>query len=95
MKLYVEIENIKDLTKKMKEDAKDLVNFDLDNKIAEIGERLNYVVNNINIRKGTEFLMMDVINSEKQSSDYYFEVKEVNKDTFKVLVGFNRKAEYE
>ncbi|MBC1608888.1 hypothetical protein HCJ12_14040 [Listeria welshimeri] len=95
MNLHVKIENIKDLTKKMKEDAKDLVNFDLDNKIAEIGERLNYVVNNINIRKGTEFLMIDVINSEKQPSDYYFEVKEVNKDTFSVLVGFNRKAEYE
>ncbi|EAC7083973.1 hypothetical protein AF306_15455 [Listeria monocytogenes] len=95
MNLHAEIENMRDLTKKMKEDATDLVNFDLDNQIAEMEERLNYVVNNIVIRKGTEFLMMNALNFEKQPSDYYFEVKEVNKDTFKVLVEFKRKAEYE
>ncbi|MBC1572829.1 hypothetical protein HCJ25_14375 [Listeria sp. FSL L7-1426] len=95
MNLYVEIENMEDLAKKMKEDAMDLVNFDLDNQIAEMEERLNYVVNNIDIRKGTEFLMLNVLNFEEEPSDYYFEVKEVNKDTFKVLIEFKRKAEFE
>ncbi|EHM3340613.1 hypothetical protein AB6L78_002771 [Listeria monocytogenes] len=95
MKLYVEIENMEDLAKKMKEDATDLVNFDLDNQIAEMQERLNYVVNNIDIRKGTEFLIMNALNFDEEPSDYYFEVKEVNKDTFKVLMKFKRKAEFE
>ncbi|TYV00760.1 hypothetical protein [Listeria monocytogenes] len=95
MNLHAEIENMKDLTKKMKEDATDLVHFDLDSQIAKMEERLNYVVNNIIICKGMEFLMMNALNFEKQPSDYYFEVKEVNKDTFKVLVEFKRKAEYE
>ncbi|EAF4459255.1 hypothetical protein CYH18_15410 [Listeria monocytogenes serotype 1/2a] len=95
MNLYVEIENMEDLAKKMKEDATDLVNFDLDNQIAKMEERLNYVVNNIDIRKGTEFLMLNVLNFEEEPSDYYFEVKEVNKDTFKVLIEFKRKAEFE
>ncbi|EAH0458018.1 hypothetical protein D3Y89_13420 [Listeria monocytogenes] len=95
MNLHAEIENKEDLTKKMKKDATDLVNFDLDNQIAELEERLNYVVNNIVIRKGTEFLILNALDFEEEPSDYYFEVKEVNKDTFKVLVGFNRRAEYE
>ncbi|EAC6224310.1 hypothetical protein QRV94_002979 [Listeria monocytogenes] len=95
MKLYVEIENMEDLAKKMKEDATDLVNFDLDNQIAEMEERLNYVVNNIDIRKGTEFLIMNALNFEEEPSDYYFEVKEVNNDSFKVLIAFKRKAEFE
>ncbi|MCU85204.1 hypothetical protein DUF32_13485 [Listeria monocytogenes] len=95
MNLHAEIENMEDLTEKMKKDATVLVNFDLDNQIAELEERLNYVVNNIVIRKGTEFLILNALDFEEEPSDYYFEVKEVNKDTFKVLVRFNRKAENE
>ncbi|EAD8646804.1 hypothetical protein FL877_15185 [Listeria monocytogenes] len=95
MNFQAKIENMEDLVKTMKEDATDLVNFDLDNQIAEMEERLNYVVNNIDIRKGTEFLIMNALNFDEEPSDYYFEVKEVNKDTFKVLMEFKRKAEFE
>ncbi|EAV9833124.1 hypothetical protein KV404_002275 [Listeria monocytogenes] len=95
MKLYVEIENMNDLIQEVEKGATDLVNFDLDNQIAEIEERLNYVVNNIDIRKGTEFLILNALNFEEEPSDYYFEVKEVNNDTFKVLIAFKRKAEFE
>ncbi|EIF2332980.1 hypothetical protein LD289_002796 [Listeria monocytogenes] len=94
MNFQAKIENMEDLVKTMKEDATDLVNFDLDNQIAEMEERLNYVVNNIDIRKGTEFLIMNALNFDEEPSDYYFEVKEVNKDTFKVLMEFKRKAEF-
>ncbi|EAD9125260.1 hypothetical protein AOC40_13900 [Listeria monocytogenes] len=95
MNFQAKIENMEDLVKTMKEDATGLVNFDLDNQIAEMEERLNYVVNNIDIRKGTEFLIMNALNFDEEPSDYYFEVKEVNKDTFKVLMEFKRKAEFE
>ncbi|EPP2127205.1 hypothetical protein ACUNAH_002907 [Listeria monocytogenes] len=95
MNFQAKIENMEDLVKTMKEDATDLVNFDLDNQIAEIEERLNYVVNNIDIRKVTEFLILNALNFEEEPSDYYFEVKEVNNDTFKVLIAFKRKAEFE
>ncbi|EPC2279996.1 hypothetical protein ACRXV7_002866 [Listeria monocytogenes] len=95
MNFQAKIENMEDLVKRMKEDATDLVNFDLDNQIAEMEERLNYVVNNIDIRKGTEFLIMNALNFDEEPSDYYFEVKEVNNDTFKVLIAFKRKAEFE
>ncbi|EAD8569024.1 hypothetical protein AF430_14940 [Listeria monocytogenes] len=95
MNFQAKIENMEDLVKRMKEDATDLVNFDLDNQIAKMEERLNYVVNNIDIRKGTEFLIMNVLNFDEEPSDYYFEVKEVNNDTFKVLIAFKRKAEFE
>ncbi|EAC3669407.1 TPA: hypothetical protein ACSY8X_14670 [Listeria monocytogenes] len=95
MNFQAKIENMEDLVKTMKEDATDLVNFDLDNQIAKMEERLNYVVNNIDIRKGTEFLIMNALNFDEEPSDYYFEVKEVNNDTFKVLIAFKRKAEFE
>ncbi|EAC9604665.1 TPA: hypothetical protein IP933_002623 [Listeria monocytogenes] len=95
MNFQAKIENMEDLVKRMKEDATDLVNFDLDNQIAKMEERLNYVVNNIDIRKGTEFLIMNALNFDEEPSDYYFEVKEVNNDTFKVLIAFKRKAEFE
>ncbi|EAG5668224.1 hypothetical protein DDE86_14725 [Listeria monocytogenes] len=95
MNFQAKIENMEDLVKRMKEDATDLVNFDLDNQIAEMEERLNYVVNNIDIRKGTEFLIMNALNFDEEPSDYYFEVKEVNNDNFKVLIAFKRKAEFE
>ncbi|EAH3956572.1 hypothetical protein D6P11_12080 [Listeria monocytogenes] len=95
MNFQAKIENMEDLVKRMKEDATDLVNFDLDNQIAEMEERLNYVVNKIDIRKGTEFLFMNALNFDEEPSDYYFEVKEINKDSFKVLIEFKRKAEFE
>ncbi|RJY80700.1 hypothetical protein [Listeria monocytogenes] len=95
MNFQAKIENMEDLVKRMKEDATDLVNFDLDNQIGKMEERLNYVVNNIDIRKGTEFLIMNALNFDEEPSDYYFEVKEVNNDTFKVLIAFKRKAEFE
>lgn len=91
MKLYVEIENMKDLVQEIEKEAINMFYFDLDYTVLGMEDRLFYLVNNKPINIGAKFSIKELVNIDRRPCNYIFEVKKINKDTSLVVMVFKKK----